>query len=115
MDTQLRKGLLEFCVLAALEKEDSYGYQIIKDISDFVSISESTLYPILRRMEMAGYVTSYTEEYNNRLRKYFHLSDNGKEYLNIFRTEKGEIYRILEFIEGVNDGDGKEVSKRTEL
>lgn len=111
MDTQLRKGLLEFCVLAALEKEDSYGYQIIKDISDFVSISESTLYPILRRMEMGGYVTSYTEEYNNRLRKYFHLSDNGKEYLNIFRAEKGEIYRILEFIEGVNYGDGKKVSE----
>ena len=111
MDTQLRKGLLEFCVLAALEKEDSYGYQIMKDISDFVNISESTLYPILRRMEMAGYVTSYTEEYNNRLRKYFHLSDNGTEYLNIFRAEKVEIYRILEFIEGVNDGDGKEVSE----
>jgi PadR family transcriptional regulator PadR len=111
VDTQLRKGLLEFCVLAALEKEDSYGYQIIKDISDFVTISESTLYPILRRMEIAGYVISYTEEYNNRLRKYFHLSDDGKEYLSTFRKEKGEILRILEFIEGVNCGDEKEISE----
>ncbi|NLL76503.1 MAG: PadR family transcriptional regulator [Clostridiales bacterium] len=98
MDAQLRKGLLEFCVLAVLEKQDSYGYKIIKDISTHVEISESTLYPILRRMEKAGNVTSYTEEYNHRLRKYFHLSDEGQIYLNAFRHERQQIVKILDFI-----------------
>ena len=64
MDAQLRKGLLELCVLAVLRKEDSYGYQIIKDVSDLIEISESTLYPILRRLEMGGKVKSYTTQYN---------------------------------------------------
>ncbi len=54
MDTQLKKGLLEICVLAVLKKEDSYGYKIVKDISPYIEISESTLYPILRRLETAN-------------------------------------------------------------
>lgn len=70
--------MLELCVLAVLRKEDSYGYQIIKDVSDLIEISESTLYPILRRLEMGGKVESYTTQYNNRLRKYFHLNRRGK-------------------------------------
>ena len=100
MDAQLKKGFLEFCVLAVLEKNESYGYRIIKDISPYVDISESTLYPILRRLEEAGNVSSYKEEYNNRLRRYFHLSDKGKEYLASFRHEKNQIIKILDFIEG---------------
>lgn len=111
MDTQLRKGLLEFCILAALEEKDSYGYQIIKDISYYVDVSESTLYPILRRMEEAGNVTLYTEEYNNRLRKYFHLSDKGQEYLNLFRREKEQIIKVLDFIGGQIKEDEKTVSE----
>ncbi|MDD3413064.1 MAG: PadR family transcriptional regulator [Lachnospiraceae bacterium] len=99
MNPQLRKGLLEFCVLSVLEEKDSYGYQIIKDISIYVDISESTLYPILRRMEEAGNIISYTEEYNSRLRKYFHLLDKGKECLNSFRQEKKKLIKILEFID----------------
>ncbi len=109
MDTQLRKGLLEFCVLAALEEKDSYGYRIIKDISPYVMISESTLYPILRRMEEAGNVTSYTEEYHNRLRKYFHLTDKGQDYLNIFRSEKEQLVKILDFIGGRGKDDEETV------
>ena len=100
MDTQLKKGLIEFCVLCAIENKDSYGYQIIKDLAGYIKFSESTLYSILRRMEDAGYVTSYTEEYNNRLRKYFHLSDAGKKYLNLFREDIAQITGILEFIKG---------------
>lgn len=111
MDTQLRKGLLEFCVLAVLEGKDSYGYQMIKDIGSYVDISESTLYPILRRMEEAGNVTSYTEEYHNRLRKYFHLSDKGLEHLNLFRREKNQIVKILDFIEGQVKEDERSVSE----
>ncbi len=98
MDIQLKKGFIEFCVLAILEKSDSYGYQIIKDISDCIQMSESTLYPLLRRMEMAGNVTSYSKEYNNRLRRYYHLTEEGQDYLNTFRHDKNQIIDILDFI-----------------
>lgn len=98
MDIQLRKGLMEYCILSILEKNDSYGYQIMKDISPYIDISESALYSTLRKMEELGFVTFYTEEYNNRLRKYFHLSDKGHDYLNAFRGEADQLIKILDFI-----------------
>ena len=57
MDIQLKRGMLDVCVLAAIKDEDSYGYQIIKDMKPFVTISESTLYPILRRLEAGAFLT----------------------------------------------------------
>ena len=93
MDAQLRKGVLELCVLAVLRKEDSYGYQIIKD-----EISESTLYPILRRLEMGGKIKSYTTQYNNRLRKYFHLTEEGRQYLKNFDKDRAQLLKILDYI-----------------
>ena len=69
MDIQLKRGLLDVCVLAAIKEEDGYGYQIIKDIHPYVEIAESTLYPILRRMENAGLLTVRTAEHSGRLRK----------------------------------------------
>ena len=69
MDAQLKKGLLEVCVLVSLKKEESYGYKIISDISPYIEISESTLYPILKRLEQTGCLTTRTKEYNGRLRK----------------------------------------------
>ena len=98
MDAQLRKGLLELCVLAVLRKEDSYGYQIIKDVSDLIEISESTLYPILRRLEMGGKVESYTTQHNNRLRKYFHLTGEGRQYLKNFDKDRAQSLKILDYI-----------------
>ena len=98
MDAQLRKGLLELCVLAVLRKEDSYGYQIIKDVSDLIEISESTLYPILRRLEMGGKVKSYTTQYNNRLRKYFHLTEEGRQFLKNFDKDRAQLLKILDYI-----------------
>ena len=74
MDIQLKRGLLDVCVLAAIKDEDSYGYQIIKDIHPYVEISESTLYPILRRMENAQLLTVRSAEHNGRLRKYYHIT-----------------------------------------
>ena len=70
MDIQLKKGLLEVCVLASLLQEDSYGYQLISDLSSCVEISESTLYPILKRLDAAKCLTTYSREHNGRLRKY---------------------------------------------
>ena len=85
--------MLELCVLAVLRKEDSYGYQIIKDVSDLIEISESTLYPILRRLEK-----SYTTQYNNRLRKYFHLTEEGRQYLKNFDKDRAQLLKILDYI-----------------
>lgn len=100
MDKQLRKGLLEYCILAVLRDRDSYGYQMIKDISSCVAISESTLYPILRRLEGSGKIVSYNTEYNNRIRKYFHLTEEGKQTLLDFRDDSEEMIRVLKFIAG---------------
>lgn len=100
MDRQLRKGLLEFCVLAALKKEDSYGYKLIEDISPYIDISESTLYPILRRLEVAEKVKSYNTEYNNRIRKYFSITESGTRSLEEFEKDREELLKILDFIAG---------------
>ena len=98
MDIQLKRGLLEVCVLAAIKNEDSYGYQIIKDIKPFVEISESTLYPILRRLEEAQMLTVKSAEHNGRLRKYYHITPKGFERIESFKDEWSEIMSIYKFI-----------------
>lgn len=100
MDVQLRRGLLEVCVLKALQLEDSYGYRIIKDVSPHIKITESTLYPILKRMESAGFVTERSMEYNGRLRKYYHLTDSGGERIQAFLREWEEVMRAYEYVRG---------------
>lgn len=106
MDVQIKRGLLEVCVLAALSRGDSYGYQIIKDIEPYISISESTLYPILRRLEEANHLTVYSVAHNGRLRKYYKITDSGRERLKEFSSEWIEILNIYKFITGeVNNSD----------
>ncbi|MBR5390756.1 MAG: PadR family transcriptional regulator [Clostridia bacterium] len=103
MDAQLKRGILEVCVLKALEKQDSYGYQIIKDLSPFVLLSESTLYPILRRIEAAGCVTVYSVEHNGRLRKYYHLTPAGQARILDFLNDWNEVVKAYDFIRGTDD------------
>lgn len=98
MDIQMKRGLLDVCVLAAIKKEDSYGYQIIKDMKPYVEISESTLYPILRRLEAAELLTVRTAEYNGRLRKYYHITNAGLGRIEDFKTEWKEIMSIYKFV-----------------
>ena len=100
MDIQLKRGIPEICVLKALEKQDSYGYQIIKDLSPAVTLSESTLYPILKRMQSAGCIAEYSVEHNGRLRKYYHLTPVGKERISAFLTEWQEVRRAYDYIRG---------------
>lgn len=100
MDIQLKKGLLEFCVLAVLQKNDSYGYQIIKDISSCIEISESTLYPILKRLESNGYVETYSVEHNSRLRKYYKITTNGKNHIKEFLDDWQQVMNVYYFIKG---------------
>ena len=78
MDIQLKRGLLDVCVLAAIKQEDSYGYKIIKDMKPYVELSESTLYPILRRLEAAQLLSVHSAEHNGRLRKYYHITEQGQ-------------------------------------
>lgn len=98
MDIQLKRGLLEVCVLAAIKNQDSYGYQIIKDIKPYVEISESTLYPILRRLEASELLRVKAVEHNGRLRKYYSITDAGLERLRAFSDEWREIISIYEFV-----------------
>ncbi len=98
MDIQLKRGLLDVCVLAAIKDEDSYGYQIIKDMKPYVEISESTLYPILRRLESTGMLTVRTAEHNGRLRKYYHITPLGLARIEDFKTEWREIMLIYKFV-----------------
>ena len=98
MDIQMKRGLLDVCVLAAIKDEDSYGYQIIKDIKPFIEISESTLYPILRRLEAAELLTVHTAEHNGRLRKYYHITNTGLGRIEDFKKEWKEIMSIYKFV-----------------
>jgi len=100
MDIQLKKGMLEICVLAELQKQDSYGYQIIKDLSNLIEISESTLYPILKRLEQKNSLTTFTLEYEGRLRKYYRITEYGKSRINEFCDEWSAVTNIINFIKG---------------
>ncbi len=98
MDIQLKRGFLDICVLAAIKNQDSYGYQIIKTLSPYVEISESTLYPILRRLETAELLTVRPVEHNGRLRKYYHITGSGLKRISDFTKEWQEIMSIYQFI-----------------
>ena len=98
MDIQLKRGLLDICVLSAIKDDASYGYQITKDIKPYVEISESTLYPILRRLENSECLTVTTSEHNGRLRKYYHITPRGLKKIEDFKNEWCEIVAIYKFI-----------------
>lgn len=106
MDIQLKRGLLDVCVLAAIKSKDSYGYQIIKDMKPYVELSESTLYTILKRLESADMLTVRTAEHSGRLRKYYHITGHGLKRLEDFREEWKEIMSIYRFI--IREEDGNE-------
>lgn len=98
MDTQLKKGLLDVCVLSVLREQPSYGYKIIADMAPYTAISDSTLYPILKRLEGAGLVTVHSREYNGRLRKYYAVTDAGLARIDDFLEDMREVERICALI-----------------
>ena len=98
MDIQLKRGLLDVCVLAAIKNEDSYGYKIIKDLKPCIELSESTLYTILKRLEGAKMLTVRTAEYDGRLRKYYRITEAGKRRMEEFKTEWAEMLAIYQFV-----------------
>ncbi len=104
MDAQLKRGLLDVCVLAAIKNEDSYGYKIIKDMKPYLEMSESTLYTILKRLEASSMLTVRSAEHEGRLRKYYHITDAGLKRIEAFRAEWKEVISIYQF---VTKGDGE--------
>ena len=98
MDIQLKRGLLDVCVLAAIKSEPSYGYKIIKDMKPYIELSESTLYTILKRLETAQMLTVHTAEHGGRLRKYYHITDAGTRRIAEFKEEWKELLAIYQFV-----------------
>lgn len=104
MDIQLKRGLLDVCVLAAIKDEESYGYKIIKDMKPYIELSESTLYTILKRLETANMLTVRTAEHGGRLRKYYRITDIGLKRIEEFREDWQEMLAIYRFVTKGDEG-----------
>lgn len=98
LDPQLKRGLLDICVLSCLSRGDSYGYKIIKDLSAYIQISDSTLYPILRRLENAGALTEYSVAHSGRLRKFYSITDAGRRQIDDFWESWKEVAAIYDYV-----------------
>lgn len=105
MDIQLKRGLLDVCVLAAIKDEDSYGYKIIKDMKPYMELSESTLYTILKRLENTNMLTVRTTQHGGRLRKYYHITGDGLKRIEDFKDEWREILSIYRFVTKEEDNN----------
>ena len=98
MDIQLKRGLLDVCVLAAIKDGESYGYKIMKDLKPCIALSESTLYTILKRLEAAHMLTVHTVEHGGRLRKYYRITGEGLRRIAEFKEDWKEILAIYQFV-----------------
>jgi PadR family transcriptional regulator PadR len=103
MDSQLKRGFLEVCVLAVIKRQDSYGYQIIKELPPNLALTESTLYPLLKRLEAEGCIAVYSVEHNGRLRKYYHVTEEGVGRIGEFIREFDDVLTVYEYVKGVYD------------
>ena len=99
MDNQLKRGILDACVLTVLRRGESYGYRLVRDVGEIIPVSESTLYPILKRLEAGGQVTVRSAEHNGRLRRYYRITPEGERRVKEFLTEYRELMRVLSVIE----------------
>ena len=98
MDPQMKRGFLEVCVLAVLNRGDSYGYQIVKDAPESLGLTESTLYPLLKRLENAGALTTYSAEHNGRQRRYYCITPQGTARIEEFIAEWSDIESLYEYV-----------------
>ena len=107
MDGQLKRGLLDVCVLAAIKNAESYGYQIIKDMKPYLELSESTLYTVLKRLETANMLTVRTAEHGGRLRKYYRITPEGLQRITDFKEEWEQLLSIYRFVISKEDHHDK--------
>ena len=98
MDAQLKRGFLDVCVLASINRQDSYGYQIVKDVPAILNLTESTLYPLLKRLEAAGLLTTYSVEHSGRLRKYYRITEAGVRHIDEFLRERDDVVSIYDYV-----------------
>ena len=98
MDAQMKRGFLEVCVLASINRQDSYGYQIVKDVPAILNLTESTLYPLLKRLEAAGLLTTYSVEHSGRLRKYYRITEVGVRHIDEFLHERDDVVSIYDYV-----------------
>jgi len=98
MDAQIKRGLLDACLLAILARGESYGYKLTQDAEQVMTVGESTLYPILRRMEQQGHLETRQEEHNGRLRKYYRITPSGEVRLQTFRQEWREVKKMVDYV-----------------
>ena len=99
MNTQYKKGVLELCVLALLEKQSRYGYEISEQLSGHIPIADGTVYPILRKLKSDGLVTTYlSEESGGPPRKYYSLTQSGRQ---VYGTDRAEYLNFAKAIEAI--------------
>ena len=98
MDAQMKRGFLEVCVLASINRQDSYGYQIVKDVPAILNLTESTLCPLLKRLEAAGLLTTYSVEHSGRLRKYYRITEAGVRHIDEFLRERDDVVSIYDYV-----------------
>ena len=98
MDAQMKRGFLEVCVLASINRQDSYGYQIVKDVPAILNLTESTLYPLLKRLEAAGLLPTYSVEHSGRLRKSYRITEAGVRHIDEFLRERDDVVSIYDYV-----------------
>ena len=99
MNTQFRKGIIEMCVLALIDKKDMYGYEIVQNIACYTNINEGTVYPILRRLTLDGYFVTYLKESMiGPARKYYHITERGKGYLGSLKEDWRDFSKMVDNI-----------------
>lgn len=106
MDAQMKKGLLDACVLHILKTGDTYGYRMTQEINILIETSESALYPVLRRLEAQGHLETYSAEHSGRLRRYYKITPEGVARLEEYKNELEELKRIIDYIVGGEDKNG---------
>ena len=103
LDPQMKRGMIDACVLSVLCRGESHGYKIIKDLSSCMEVAESTLYPVLRRLETAGMLNVHSVEYNGRLRKMYSITYLGRAHLDEFLANEDEVLGIYKFVRRQRD------------
>lgn len=109
MDAQLKRGILDACVLAVLRRGESYGYRLVRDVGELIDVSESTLYPILKRLESGGLVTVRSAEHNGRLRKYYQITEAGERRVRQFLEEYRTLMKVLRQIEAEDEHEQADI------
>ena len=103
MDAQIKKGLLDACVLTMLSRATSYGYAITAEMQRVLDVSESSLYPVLRRLEQSGCLATYQRPHNGRMRKYYSITPDGRRKLIAIKDEWTEVLEVINFV--MNEGE----------